>query len=157
MHNNVHQTAKSLDAERQRRDIQQEHIFETAGQNLGLDGCTQGDGFVRILRCVEQRTFRAVKFGAEPDAAVGFLEFRAAKNFGDELPHERHAGLSADEDYLIEVVGFELGIGEGADAMRTCAGNDVAGEVFELCPREPQAETKIRREKGQRDFDFGFR
>ena len=51
----VHQAAEGLEAERQRSDVEQQNILETAGKNLRLDGGAEGDGFVGVLRRIELR------------------------------------------------------------------------------------------------------
>lgn len=42
--------AQSLDAQRQRSHVQQEHISDIAGQNSSLDCGSDGDGFIWIHR-----------------------------------------------------------------------------------------------------------
>ncbi len=39
-----------LDAERQRRDVQQQHVGHVSGQNASLDGRSDGHGFIRVHR-----------------------------------------------------------------------------------------------------------
>ena len=44
-------SAKSLDAERERRHVEQQHLFGGlggAGQNVGLHGCAKCDDFIRV-------------------------------------------------------------------------------------------------------------
>lgn len=41
-------SAQGLDTQRQGCDIQQQHIGDITGQNSTLDGCTYGDGLVRV-------------------------------------------------------------------------------------------------------------
>ena len=48
----VHQAAKSLDAERERRDIEEHDILHRAAENAGLNGRAEGHRFVGILRGV---------------------------------------------------------------------------------------------------------
>src|SRR4030095_12788246 len=42
----VHQSAERLEAERERRDIQEQHVLEAAAENLRLDGRAQCDRLV---------------------------------------------------------------------------------------------------------------
>ena len=140
----VHQAAEGLDAERERRDIEQQNIFETARENFRLDGGAEGDGFVGVLRRVELRACTLVIFGAEAKVAARFLELRAAKPFRNELAHERHARLAADEDNLIEVFGLQFRVGERAQTMRARAHDDVAREILQFVARELVAEAEVR-------------
>ena len=52
----VHQAPKGFDTQGQRGNVQQQEILESARQNLGLDGRPQGNGFVRILSGIQDRT-----------------------------------------------------------------------------------------------------
>jgi hypothetical protein len=54
----IHQATESLQAERERRNIKQQNIFETAGENFCLDGRAEGDGLVGVLRGIEFRSER---------------------------------------------------------------------------------------------------
>ena len=55
--NDIHQTTKRLQTQRERRHVEQKHISESPGENLGLDGGPEGHGFVRILGSVKLRPF----------------------------------------------------------------------------------------------------
>ena len=88
-----------------------------------------------ILRCVQARAGGAVIIGAQTEVAARFLEFRAAKKFRHNSAHQRHAGLAADEDDLIEVFGLQFRVGQRAQAMRAGAGKDVAGQVLQFGAR----------------------
>ncbi len=77
----VHQPAEGLDAEGERRDIEQHDVADRAGEDARLDGRAERDGFVGVLRDVR--------------LALEYL--------GDELADERHAGLAAHEDDGIEI------------------------------------------------------
>ena len=78
------------------------------GVDGGLDGGAERDGFVGVLRGVEQRAAALVKAVAEADPAALLLELRAIKPLADEAAHERHPRLAADEDDLVELFGFEF-------------------------------------------------
>ena len=43
-----HDAALGLDAERQRGDVEQEHVLHVAAQHAGLDGGADGDDFVGV-------------------------------------------------------------------------------------------------------------
>ena len=92
----VHQAAEGLDAERERRDVEQHHVLHAAFEDAGLDGRAERDGFVGIGAGVRL-------------AAEDFLHQRA---------HHRHAGLAADENDVVEIGGLEFGVAEGAEAVR---------------------------------------
>ena len=74
--------AQGLDAQRQRRHVEQQHVLDFAGEHAALDRRADGDGFVRV--------------------------HVLARLLAEELPHVllhlRHAGLAADEDDLGDVL-----------------------------------------------------
>ena len=45
------------------------------------------------------------------NVAAGFLEIGAAEHLTNKLPDEGHSGLPSHQDYLIEIVGFQLRVG----------------------------------------------
>lgn len=49
-------SAEGLDTQRQRCHIQQQHISDITGQNATLDGCTDGNGLVRVDRLAGSTT-----------------------------------------------------------------------------------------------------
>src|SRR5262249_29332125 len=131
-------------------------ILETTGENLCLDGRAECHGFIRILRRVELRAFAPVIVAADTNAAARFLKIHAAEPFGGELPDERHTGLTANENHLVEVFRFELRVRQRAQAMLARALNDIPGKALQLRTREFVAETELGREERQGDFHFGF-
>src|SRR5438874_11929881 len=94
--------------------------------------------------------------GAEPDRAAGFLEIGTPEKLADITAHQRHAGLAADENDLVEIFWFELCIGQGADAMRTRALDDAAGKVFQFGSSQCVAEAEVRSQERDRNLDLGF-
>ena len=86
----VHHLAQGLDAERERRDVEEQHVLHIPRQHGGLDGGAHRDGFVGV------------------DVAT---RFRAEEGV-DLLLHQRHAGLAADQDHLVDVAHGEAGVGE---------------------------------------------
>src|SRR5258706_10583412 len=118
-------------------------MLETAGKDLGLDGGAQRDRFVGVLRRVKLRSCRAMVIRAQAQAAARFFEFRAAKKFRHELADQRHAGLAADENDLVEVLCFQLRVGERAQAMWTRSGDNIASETLEFRAREFMGEAEL--------------
>ncbi len=68
--------AQRLDAERERRHVQQQHVLDFALEHAGLDGRADGDDFVRVhalvRRFADQRLARS-----PPPAACGSCRRRA--------------------------------------------------------------------------------
>ncbi len=73
---------------------QQQHVLDITGQHGALDGGTDGDGFVRV------------------DVLARFL----AKEVGNALLHQRHTGLTAHQDDLVDVGDVQAGILQGSTA-----------------------------------------
>ena len=97
-----------------------------------------------------------VEIAADAQAAAGLFEVRAAEQFADQFPHERHPGLAADENDLVQILGLQFCVRERPQAMRPGAADDVARQVLQLAARELVIEGKVRRQKGQGDFNLGF-
>src|SRR5690242_19855575 len=93
---------------------------------------------------------------AETDAAARFLEFRATEPLAHQFADERHPGLAAAENHLVQILWLNLGVGQCAEAMRPRAGDDVVREAFQFGTCQSIAETEIRCEKRQRNSSFGF-
>jgi len=110
--------AERLDAEGQRRDVEQEHVFDIPGEHAPLDGRTDGDDLVRI--------HPPVRVAAE-ELAHGFL------HLGD-------PDRPADQDDLVDVRGGKLRV-----LQRLLAGADgpldeVVHELLELRAREREVQ-----------------
>ena len=73
--------AQRLDAERQRRHVEQQHVLDVALQHAGLDRGAHGDDLVRV------------------DAGVRLL----AEELLHDLADLGHAGHAADQDDLVDV------------------------------------------------------
>ena len=108
----VHQAAEGFEAKGKRGHIQQQEVFEPAGQDFRLNGRAQGHGFFRILRGVQGGAARRVMVASQPHVTTGFLEIHTAEPWPDQSAHQRHPGLSAHQDDLIQILGFELGVGQ---------------------------------------------
>ena len=95
-----HDAALGLDAERQRRHVEQQHVLDVAGQHAGLDRGADGDDLIRV------------------DAAVRLL----AGQLLDLLLDGRHAGHAADHHDVVDLAGaLLLGVVERlADRARPC-------------------------------------
>ena len=85
-----HHAAQRLDAERQRRDVEQQHVFHFAGEHAGLNRRADRDDFVRV------------------HALVRFL----AEEFLDDLLHLRDARRAADEHDFVDLARVDAGIVE---------------------------------------------
>ena len=91
--------AQRLNAQRQRRHIQQQHVRDLARQNTALDSSAHGDRLVRV------------------DALAG----RAAEDLLDNSLHLGHARLPADQDDVIDLRLAEAGVLEALLARPDCA------------------------------------
>ena len=77
-----HHAALGLDAERERRDVEQQDVLDVAAEDTGLDRRTDSDDLVGV------------------DALVRLL---AAEQLLDEVLDGRHPRLAADEDDLVHL------------------------------------------------------
>ena len=80
--------AQRLDAERQRRHVEQQHVLDVAGQHAALDRRADRHDLVRV------------------DALMRV----AAEDFLHRLVDFRHTGHTADQDHLVDIAGLEAGI-----------------------------------------------
>ena len=110
--------ALRLDPERQRRDVEQEHVLDLALEHAGLDGRADGDDLVRV------------------DALVRLL----AEQLLDLVLHRRHAGHAADEDDVLDLRGVEPRVGERRLRRADDALDQVGGDLAELRPGQLQVE-----------------
>ena len=123
-----------LDGQRQRRDVEQEHVLHVALEHAALDGRADGDDFIRV------------------DALVRLLVHELARRLDD----LRHAGHAADEHEFIDLRGGELGVGEaGVDRLDRALGERI-GELFQLGAGQVLADVLrpglVRRDERQIDF-----
>ena len=80
--------AQGLDAERQRRDVEQQDVLDLAGQHRRLDRRADRHDLVGV------------------DALVRLL----AEELLDRLDDLGHAGHAADQDHLVDVAGRQAGV-----------------------------------------------
>ena len=104
------QPALRLDAERERGDVEQHQVLDVAAQDAPLDGGAHGDHLVGV------------------DLAVRL----AAEDPLDRLGDQGGAGLAADQQHLVDLVGAQAGAGEGVEAGPLGARDEVAHQVLEL-------------------------
>ena len=121
----VHDAALGLDAERQRRDVEQQDVLDLALQHAGLDGGADGDDLVGV------------------DALVGLLAGEAL----DQVLDGGHAGRAADEDDVVDVGLRQPGVGDGLLERALARLDQVGGELLELGPGELQVEVLAGRRR----------
>ena len=109
-----HHAAQGLDAQRQRRHVQQQHVLAVAGQHGTLHGRTDGHGFVRV------------------HVTTRFL----AEELLDLLLHLGHAGHAADQDHVVDVAHLDAGILDGGAAGLDRAFDQVFDQRFQLGARD---------------------
>ena len=76
----AHDLAERLDAERERRHVEQQHVLDVAGEHGGLDGRADGHRLVGI------------------DVAASLLVEESL----DLLLHQGHARLAADKNHVVD-------------------------------------------------------
>ena len=106
--------AQRLDAERQRRDVEQQDVLDLALQHGGLNCRTDRHDFVGI------------------DVASGFL----AEELLNDLDHLGHAGHAADQDNLVDLTGLQAGVLERGLAGLKRALHQVFDQSLELGARQ---------------------
>src|SRR6266542_423650 len=132
-----HHPAERLDAERQRRHVEEEDVLHLAGEHARLDRGADRDDLVRV--------------------------HRAVRVLPEELLHRlddpRHAGLAADEDDLVDLRRLELRVGEALAGRLDRTLDELLDELLELRARELDREVLraglIRRE--EREIDLRLR
>ena len=105
-----HHAAQGLDAQGQRRDVEEEDVLDLAAEHAGLDRGADRHDLVRV------------------DAAVRLL----AEHALDRLRHGRHAGHAADEDDLVDVGRLQPGVLERREDRGLGLLDQVADEGLEL-------------------------
>ena len=109
-----HDAAQGLDAERQRRHVEEHDVLDVAREHAALDGGADGDDLVGV------------------HALVGLL----AEELLDQLLDLRHPRLAADEDDLVDVGRGDAGVLHGLAAGLDGALDEVGHQRLELGPGE---------------------
>ena len=137
--------AERLDAERQRSDVQQNHVVDLSAEHAALDRRAGRNHFVRV------------------DALVGIAVEDA---FGHFL-HAGHSGHAADEDHFIDLVLAESGVADARFARRNRTFDQRIAELFQLSARQSHLQMEraalVHRDERQIDVrahagrEFAFR
>ena len=129
-----HHAALRLDPERERGDVEQEHVLDVALEHARLDGGADGDDLVRV------------------DALVRLL----ADQLLDLLLHGRHAGHAADEHHVVDSRGVEAGVCERLLRRADRPLEQVVRQLLELRARELEVEVlrPFRRRGDERQVDL---
>ncbi len=129
--------AQRLDAERQRRHIEQQHVLDVALEHAGLDRRADRDHLVRV------------------HALVRLL----AEDLLHRLDDLGHAGHAADQDHLVDLGRRQPGILDRRAARPDRAAHQLVDQRFELGARQLDVEVLrpvlVRRDEGQ--VDLGLR
>ena len=114
-----HHAALGLDAERQRRDVEQQHVLDVAREHARLDRRADRDDLVGV------------------DAPVGLL----AGELLDLLLHRRHARHAADQHDVVDLLdALVFGVVERLAHRRDHAVEQIGGQLGELGAREARVE-----------------
>ena len=141
-----HHAAFGFDAERKRRDIEQQHIFHIAAQNAALHRRPDGDRLVGVY----------VAARADPENLLDFFL------------HPRHPRHAADENDIADLAAFDFRVAQGGAARLDRALDQRLDQRFEFGARDfarqvlgpgsvggdiRQVNLALLR---RRQFDFGF-
>ena len=129
--------AQRLDAERQRRHVEQQDVLDLALEHAALDGGADGHDLVRV------------------DALVRLL----AEELLHHLLHLRHARHAADEHDLVDLGGLQAGILERLLARALGLLDQIVDQAFELGARELHRQMLRARCvcRDERQVDLGLR
>ena len=131
-----HHAAERLDAERERGDVEQQHVLAVAGQDLALDRGADGDRFI----------------------GVDVLARLLAEELLHLFLHLRHARHAADQDHVVDLADRDAGVLDGGAAGRDRALDQVLDQRFELGARQLDVEVLRARRVGRdvRQVDVGL-
>jgi hypothetical protein len=128
---------EGFDAERQRRDVEQQHVLDVALPHAGLDRGAHRNNFVRI------------------DAFVWLL----AKQLLHDLLDLRHARHAADQNDLLDLCRSQAGVFERLPAGLDGLLHQIVDQSLELGAGELHGEMlrsrRIRRDERQIDLGLG--
>ena len=134
-----HHAAERLDAERQRRHVEQQQILDVAGQHAGLDRRADRDDFVRV------------------HALVRLL----AEQLLDDRLHLRNARRAADQHDLVDLRRVDAGVGQRLLGRADGPLQQVVDELLELGARQLHLQVLgtglIRRDERQVDVGLHHR
>ncbi|EIL95189.1 putative NAD-specific glutamate dehydrogenase [Rhodanobacter spathiphylli B39] len=119
-----HHTAHRLDAQRQRGDVEQQHVLDRTTQHAALDRRAHGDGLVRV------------------DVLARFLAEEVLHRF----LHLGHAGLTADQDHVVDVGHAQAGVIQRGAARIDGALDQILDQRLELGPG--QLDVEVLRTRG---------
>src|SRR6266487_4347755 len=128
----VHQSAKSLDPQREWRNIEKDNVAYFPGQNSRLNRCASGYCFVRVLRDV----------------------WFATKNFCSEPAYQWHPRHAANQNDFVEIRWCELRIRQRSQAMNTRSFDNWSRDLFYFAASNRRREISVPVKK--RDFDHNF-
>ncbi len=127
-----HHAAHRLDAERERRNVEQQHLSPAADQNVRLHRRAQRDDFVGIQLAVR----------------------RAGEQLLDNPTDERNTGGTADEHRFVNVLRFETRVRQCLAAGLERPVDQGPDDALELGARDALAITGVYRRRG---FDANLR
>ena len=134
-----HHTTQGFDAQRQRRDVEQQHVRAVAGEHLALNGGAHGHGFV----------------------GVHVFAWLFAKELFDLVLHLGHAGHAAHQDHVVNVGDADAGILDGGAARCNGALDQFFDQRLQLGAGELDAQVLgaggVCRDVGQVDVGGGRR
>ena len=125
--------AERLDTQRERGDVQQQHVLHVAREHAALNARADRHDLVGI------------------HALVGFF----SEKFLHRLLHERHPRGAAHQHDLVDVAGLDLGVIQRAAAGSQRLLHQIAGQLLEFRARELQVQVLgtrgVRRDERQVD------
>ena len=134
-----HDAAEGLDAQRQRRHVQQQHVLHVAGQHAALHRSAHGHHLVRVHRLVRRLAEEALHL----------------------LLHQRHAGGAANQHHLVDAAGRQVGVLQRLLARLDAALDEVLDHLLEPGAAELGEEVfraaGVGGDEGQVDLAFGHR
>ena len=130
-----HDAAQGLDAQRQRRDVQEQDVLDFARQHAALDRRADGHDLVRV------------------DALVRLL----AEHRLDDFLHLGDAGRTADQHHFVDLAVVEVGVLHGLLHRAAAAIEEVIAKLLELRPVERDLQVLGARGVGrdERQVDIG--
>ena len=109
-----HHTAQGFDTQRQRSDIQQQHVLHLTGQDTALDRSADGNDFVGV------------------HSLAGHL----TEEILDDLLDRGNTGRTAHEDHLVDLLGIEPGITQSYLARLDGLVDQVIAQLLEFGTRK---------------------